>query len=210
MSYGRWNRRGLPDTDFLADVCESVYRGTRRSYRWGRPGGRDEPCNYGGPVGDFLYSMVKIQASQLNQLARFGLANADYARRTLEALYFGYGGGGACTGEPDIFIKDKVKADVERHFTIENRCGPDDAEVAILCGRFTRGRGEDVQVTPKFLIEKKPANDAKLKKNQQEVVTMKFTLDEKHFTSGCDYTAIVEVRIGGETVNELLVVVEVT
>ena len=190
--------------DVAVDVLELLHRGG---------GGRKErfrfddgcgPFSGGGGYGDYFYSFVKFHAAHLNHLARLGIAHAEYARRAMEALYGGCGYGTGAP-EPDLWFVGKPDDELSKSFTVDNRCGPEDAKLAVTCSRFRKGPDDEgFSLEPKFT----PAN-VRLKKYQQKTIEMTLTLDPKKVGTGSKYFATVEVELADEVVDTLLVCVDV-
>src|SRR5262245_52743678 len=91
MSEAKFSREYRSEClELVADLLDVCYRGRRPL----RPSGADREC---GPYrkgwgGDLLFDYVKYQAAQFNQLARLGVAHAEYSR----ALYQAWSGYGDC------------------------------------------------------------------------------------------------------------------
>lgn len=195
MSETKVAKKVLEDVvDLGSDVLEALHRSSQRMR------GRE-----GGPGSDLLYSFVKLQATQLNHLARLGLAQTEFARRQFESL-FGGDGLRSC----DIQIEGDVGKQVSETFTVKNP-KTSKATLGLKCSCFSQvGREHQFNHTVTFGRKGRGKPPASLPAKGEQVLSIHFRLDPKEFMAGESYYANVSVLFDDEVSETKGVLVKVS
>jgi hypothetical protein len=182
--------------ELLADFYDLVYRGNRSK--------RASAYDGAGAGGDLIYSFVKLQASQLNQLARLGLAQTEYARNLLEGWYGSYAPGASGAEGDDIAVVGTLTKRAEQKFLVTNRTS--DAVTFTFRTTCFRETCEGKEFNHHVAFE---PTHLKVKANGAEPVELGVHIDGKAFLAGKTYTALVEVLDGTKVVEQRCLSVEV-
>jgi hypothetical protein len=185
--------------DLLTDCLESYQRGKRFT---SAKGGSGRPAAGDRARGDLLYEFVRMQAAQINHLARIGFAHADHGRRVLEAFYDAFAPAGECSSTADVEIKTTPGAKESRNLIIENRSWPDGTEIELRASCF-RQQQDGTEFNHDVIF--KPQK-FELSSGAQAVITFTVVFDKKLFMAGRDYEMTINVLSAGCVVTRRLVV----
>ena len=173
--------------EFFADCLESHHRGNRVSRTRGR-------CD-SGSSGDLLYELVRYQATQVNHLARLGLAHLDVGRRVLESWY---GRGGTCspchTADSKLTGEYKGAKPVTHAFVVDH---PKQEELTFRYDCF-RDLNNGAEFNHTIDCAFAPAG------SNQQLATLTIALDNEKFLKGHEFETVVRVLAKDRTVKSQL------
>lgn len=198
MSEARFSRNFRHDyLELCADLLEGCYRGRGSGYRSGGSA-------YGGPCNDLLYDFVKLQATHFNQLARLGIAQAEYGRRLLEAWY-GYPGG-CQTPAPggEVPLSGKHGEEAKGKFLVVNHCA-EEVEFDLQDGCFRDLNNREEFNHDVAFSTRKPKVAAK----NSELIELTVKLDNDKFLKGHSFASLIEIRHKGQVVDTRIICLEV-
>ena len=158
---------------------------------------------------DLLFTLTKLHASHLNNLAAFGISQANHARRLLELLYCGYAGGNAPFGAADsvsgeLEFRGKLRSSPSRKIVVQNRTDKADVKVTLRWSRFQPlGGGQEFSVEPTHVVAPKV-----LGAHGEGIVEATIPLKER-FASGKSYVAVLEVDVDATPYSRMAVLVVV-